>query len=807
MIDLLHNVRLAIRNLRRTPSFTATVVLTLAVGIGLSTAVFTVAEGIILRRLPVADQDRIVILSGRTPDASIQNYPLGLKDGEEFARTTRTLSAAGLVTYEGASPRAMRLDDQLVRLRRALVSGSYFQTMGVKPVIGRLLEVHDDVAGAQPVLVLSYRTWRERFRGERSVVGRRISSHEDDRAYTVVGVAAQGFEFPKGSDMWATIQPSIGEAALPYMAANVVGRLSTGATPEQARDEMTAFFRRPDASSAYRPLSGAVVPLADAIIGETRGAVWIFAAAAALLLLITCVNVGNLLFVRGLGRVREIAVRTALGASRGALARMMLRENILLALAGCAAGLLVGAAVVRGFIAFAPPGLPRKTEIHLDANALLASAAISVLALLAFGILPAWFTSGVASQEALRSGSRQSPSRRSRGMTELAVSAQIALATLVLAAAALLGRSFMKLRGADLAFEPSPISIAEIVINSRAYPDAPSQIRLVNQLTAAIQNIPGVEAVSPVVAVPFSGAAGWDGKLTADGQSADEALANPMLNMELVATSYFRTFNVTALRGRVLTDDDREGSAPVVVLSESAARHYWGNASPIGKRIFLGQGGGRREFVVVGIVADTRYRELRNARASVYFPLKQSFFPFAPTTLAIRSPLPVASVTQSVRRALAENTSGVELAGVRPFTDFLVEPLAQPRLNAALLALFGAASVGLAAIGLFGVLATMVRQRRGEFGVRLALGARASDVRRLVIGRAMLLSAAGIVAGVATSLMTNRALSSLMYNVGTSDAWSLAAVVLVLATCAIVASVIPAMWTGRIQPLTALRSD
>ena len=328
---------------------------------------------------------------------------------------------------------------------------------------------------------------------------------------------------------------------------------------------------------------------------------------------------------------------------------------------------------------------------------------------------------------------------------------------------------------------------------------------MLEQLLPALEALPEVQAATPVVAVPYSGTRGWDGRPHAEGQSADEAAANPLLNMEVVAPSYFSTVGAAIVRGRGFTDGDREGAPRVVIVSESAARHYWPDENPIGKRLVMGRPD--NAFTVVGLVPDTRYRDLRDARPSIYFPLRQSFFPFAPTNLVIRANGSPGTVVPALRRAIEATAPGVTLASAAPYDAFLARPLAQPRLNATLLVMFAAAALALASIGLFGVLATMVRQRTREFGVRMALGATSGDVRRMVIRRGMTLAVFGTSLGVLGALWANRLLSALLFEISPTDGLTLAAIVAVLLAAAALASVIPARASTRIEPVAALRTE
>ena len=803
MDTLLQNVRLGLRSLRRTPGFTAVAVLTLALGIGLATAVFTVAEALLLRRLPVAGQERLVVLWSEMRDRRVDHYPLGLEGAQEFARRTRTLQQVAWHGYEGAAPRALREGERMSRIQRSLVSGGFFDVLGARPLLGRALQPSDDVPGAAPVVVLSHGAWERKFGGDPRVLGRQLLLHEDGVAYTVVGVMPQGVDYPRGTEAWAAIAPSIPAANLQFAAVDLVGRLAPGATAAAARDELTAYHQRPEAPPPLRSLTGVVTPLPELVLGDVRPALLVFAAASALLLLITCINVANLLLVRGLARVREVAVRSALGASRRAVVAQLLTENALLAVTGGVVGVLVAAAAVRGFVAVAPAGLPRLDEIGLNLAALGGAVGITVAALLVFAVAPAVTTSRVELQAALRSGTRQSGSRRSRLVSELLVAGQVALALVVLSAAGLIARSLVALERAELAYDPSRLLVAELALRQEQYGDAAAQRAMLEALQPALEAVPGVRDVTPVVAVPFSGTHGWDGRPAAEGQTPEQASANPMLNMELVEPGYFGMFGIPVRQGRTFTDADRQGALPVVVLSESAANAYWPGERAVGRRLTMGP----QVLTVVGVVPDTRYRDLREARPSIYFPLRQSFFPFAPTSLAIRTEGEPAALVPALRRAIEAAAPGVALASAAPFEQFLERPLAQPRLNALLLLVFATAAVVLAAVGLFGVMATMVRQRTRELGVRAALGATAGDLRRLVMRRGLVIAAAGAALGLVGAVAANRLLVAMLYEVSPTDLTTLAAVTAVLLVVAALASVLPARSGARVDPAVALRSE
>ena len=806
MEQLIQSVRLGLRRTRSAPGFALTAILTLALGIGLSTAVFTVAEALLLRRLPIHDQDRVVALWGQMRARGFDHYPLSLDDAREFVARTATLESAALAAYEGACPASIHNGTDVTRLSRAIVSGKFFDVLGASPALGRALRAEDDVSGAAPVAVLSHGAWLNRFGGSANVLGRRLLSYDNGVTYTIVGVMARGVDYPRGVEMWAPILSSVPARNLQYVAVDVIGRLAPTATGEQARGELDAFFRRAGGSPWQREVSGVVHSLPRLVLGDVRPALLVFAAAAGLLLLITCINVANLLLVRGLERRREIAVRSALGAGRTQLVSQLLAENAILAIGGGAMGIALADGAVRMFVSLAPANVPRLDEIHLNATALSAALAITIVATLLFSLAPAVMTSRTPPQETLRADARQSASRKSRFTVEGLVAVQIALALVVLSAAGLIGRSLLKLQRAELSLQPSGVLIAQLAARFDRYDDVTKQRALFDRLLPAVQGIPGVRAMSPVVAVPFSGTGGWDGRPASEGQTAEQAGTNVVLNMEVVGADYFKTFGIPLIRGRAFTATDREDAPRVVIVSQSAARHYWPNGEAIGKRLGLGT---KLDdwFTVVGVVPDTRYRDLRVARPSIYFPLRQPFFPFAPTTLAILSDRSPADLTADLRRVVAETAPGVAVASAAPFASFLDRPLAQPRLNALLLGVFAAAAVALAAVGLFGVMATMVRQRTRELGVRMVLGATARDLRRMVMGRSFVIAGAGAAIGLVGALFANRLLAAMFYDVGPTDAPTLAAVTTLLLVVAAIASFVPARASTRIDPADAMRAE
>ena len=798
---VMRDARTGMRSLRRTPGFAVAAILTLALGIGLSTAVFTIANALLLRRLPVRDQDRVVLLWGETRDKRFRNFPLDLDDARAFIQGSRSLERGAFFGYEGANEVAVRDGDRTTNLRQTVTGGDFFGVLGARTALGRTLAATDDSFGAEPVAVLSHSAWQRQFGGDPGVLGRRFRVHETALTYTIVGVMAEGVDYPRGTDFWVSVFPQYPPDALALRSFDIIGRLAPGATPEAARADLSAYFgRSPDAF--LRNVLGVVHTLPELAIGETRPALIAFAAAAGLLLLLACANVANLLLVRGIGRAREVAVRSALGASRAQLIAQLLTENALLAVAGGVLGAAVCAAAIRVFVAFAPAGFPRMSEVHVDAEALLAAFAITLGATLLFAVVPAVVTSRSELLQTLGSGGRHSAGRASRLTTELLAAGQLALALVVLAAAAVITRSLVALERVNLGLEAPRLLVAKLAFDPHRYDDAKKQARVLETVIERLSSVPGIEGVSTSVSVPFT--QGWEGRPTAEGQTKEEIATDPVLAMDVVDARHFATLGVRMMRGRAFTPADGPGQPRVVILSESAAQYYWPNQNPIGKRMI---GGGDAPATVVGVAPDSRYRDLREPRRAIYYPLAQSTFPFAPTNLIVRATGSPAALVPTVRRVLDEVAPGVILANGSTFESYLDGPLAQPRLNALLLAVFAGAATALAAIGLFGVVATMVRQRTRELGVRMALGATARDIRDLVVGRGLTIALAGAAAGLAGALVANRLLSAMLYEVSPADAISLSVVAVFLLGVAMIATLIPARSSTRIDPVIALRVD
>jgi putative ABC transport system permease protein len=784
-----------------------TAVVTLAIGIGAATAVVTVAEALLFRPLPVAAEERLAILHGATPDGQFPNVPLTLDELSEFQRQSRALEQVAYHTFRGAATETFRSADRALQLRTSLVSGNWFATLGARPALGRAFRVEEDTRGGAPVLVLSHRAWQEQFGGDSAVIGRRITLATSGSPLQIIGVMPAGLEYPRGTEAWTPLTAysiANGSFELTSNVLDILGRLASGVTREQAREELTAFFSRLPVPGWRNEVRGVVQGFREIVLGDVRPAMRIVLLAAVMLLVIACVNVSNLLLVRSIDRARELVVRAALGASRWRLVRHQLTETARLATAAGIAGTMVAMVAVKLFIAFAPPGLPRLDTVAVNGSALASAIAVTVLSLIVAGLTPAVLASRVNAGDALRSGTKTSMSKPVRLAGEVLVTVQVALAVVALSAAALVTRSFINLQRTDLAFDAKLLVAADLVIPSDRLADNARYQDLHQRLSERLTNMPGVRNVTPVLSVPFiGGGGGIDGRVALPGQGPEDRQQNPIVNMEIVTPNYFTTIGTPVLQGRAFTGADREGAPGVVIVSASTARALWPGQDPLGRRVEMGR---NRELTVVGVVPDTRYRDLRSARPSVYFPLAQSFFPVAPAKLLVRTE-GVVSAAALIRQAVTEVDPGVTVASVATLEQHLEGPRAQPRLNSLILGAFAVAALALAAVGLFSVMSTMVRRRTREIGIRMALGATSQGVRTMVVLRSVLIAACGTAAGLVAARATGALLSGLLYGIESSDILTTAAVAFVVLSVAIIASVLPARRGSRVDPVVALRTD
>jgi putative ABC transport system permease protein len=801
LADLAYGLRL----LRKSPAFALVTIGTLALGMGATTAMFSVLDGVLLKPLPVTDQNRLLIVWTSIPERGFSHWPFSYRAYTDLRERLRTVSGVAAQPYSGALPAILRLDDgTAMPLQRAAVTGNWFDVLGVRARAGRLLTSADDHLGAAHVVVLSSGLARRLFSSASQAVGRRVRLQE--ATFTVVGVTPAGFEYPRTAEAWV---PAVWFQDSPYMAWDLVVRIAPGFTTEQTVADLTsavATLGQETGALGDTGKSGIIhaQTFAEDLVGDVRRPVLMLCGGVLLMLIVAAVNVANLLIARGLARRRELAARAAIGATRLRLLRQLGTEALILVSASAGLAIVVALVALRALLALAPAELPRITEIGIDSRALAFTLSSAMLLALIFGVLPALHTARVEPAEALRAQDGAGvPGTHRYWLRHALVVAQIALTMLVLSTAALLVSSFERLQRLDIGFDPHDLVLAEVAIPPSRYPEPVDLQRAMVRLAEHTGTLPGISDATAVVSSPFAGTQGVDATVYAEGQTIDDAV-NPIVNYEGADEHYFGTLRVPVLRGRGIDARDRVGSEPVVEVNETFARLFWPGKDPIGRRIKWGSVNSQSQWLtVIGIVGDTRYRELTRVRPSVYVPYPHGI-PVSPGYLAARGSN-AAVVANSIRQAIAEKEPGAAVVSVEPLSQLLAAPLARPRFQMTLVTCCAAVALVLSLVGTYGALSYLVHQRRREIGIRIALGAKPSNVRRLVLRNGLTIGALGVLLGTVFALLVGRLVQPLLFGVVASDPVVLVATAAALLISAIVAMVPPARLATRTDPLLVLR--
>lgn len=805
MDTLRQDVAYAFRRLRQAPGFTLVAVVTLTLGIGANSAIFSVVNAVLLKPLPFPESDRLVMVSqtweGRFTVYSPQNF----LDLVAQARSFESLAAldGGGVTLTGRGAPA--------RLQGAAVSANFFDLLRIRPLLGRAFLPGENETGKHSVVVLGHRLWRERFGSDPSVLGQQVQLDRD--SYLVVGVAPPGFSYPEGTDLWRPLEHDERFRAHSRGAwyLGVIGRLRPGVPLEQAREEVGVIAER--LARAYpaddEGVGGDLRPLHEAMVSDSRNALLVLLGAVGLVLLIACVNVANLLLARVAARESEIAVRTALGAGRGRLLRQLLTESVLLALLGGGTGLLAAAFSLDALLALQPAGLPRLGEVRVDRFVVAFAAALSLLTGLLFGSFPALQMTRRATAQSLHEGGRGVLTGRGHRLRGGLVVGQIALAMMLLAGAGLLIRSFTRLRSVYPGFQPESALTFRISLPESAYAGDPACAAFFHELLTRLGSLPGVLSAGAVTGLPLSGTR-FNLSFEIRGRPPLPPAQQPSMEVRIASTDYFKTIGIPLVRGRRFARDDTAQSGQVVLISEAAARRYFPGEEPLGQWITLGLGRGpgkpRAGGQVVGIVGDVKERGLAEENPpEIYVPHAQ----YSAHTLDVllRTAVSPLSLLPSVERVVHELDP--ELPVARPLTldGIVARSISEPRFYMMLLGAFAAMALFLAALGIFGVMSYAVVQRSRDIGIRVALGADPAHIRRTVLGQALLLAVLGVGAGIAGALALSRAIASLLFNLSPTDPATLGGVAALLASVALLASYLPARRATRVDPLVALRSE
>ena len=814
MESLLKDIRYGIRGLLKRPSFTAISVITLALGIGANTAIFSVINAVLLRPLPFHDPGQLVTFWERNPKQGYEQNPPAAGNFVDWRDQNRVF--AQMAIYAPSKIFNLALGDQPERITGAAVSTSLFELLGVRPVQGRTFSSEEEQPGHDQVALISHNLWQRHFAADPNPVGRTITL--DSNTYTIVGVMPAGFQFPGGSGtVLRTFTPAPAELWVPLTldaetlrqrsshSLQVIGRLKPGITLEQATAEMDSIQHRLEQQypTFFIGSNVKLVPLAEQIVGTTRRPLLVLWGAVAFVLLISCANVANLLLSRSSSRKKEFALRAALGAGRTRIVRQLLTESLLLSIAGGIAGALLAAWGVHVLSAIVPPEFPRRGEITIDGWVLGFTLLVSMLTGVIFGLAPAIQSTKLDLTEALKAGGRNSAGSSHRhSLRSLLVMSEMALALILLIGAALTIQSFLRLRQVGAGFTPDNVLTMELSLPRNSYPRE-RRPAFFKQLIERAQSVPGVQAVAAAKHLPLSGdnmnfAFDIEGRPFPPGRS-------PGADCRFVTPDYFNALRISLIKGRLFNESDGPQAPQVLLINKAMADRSFANEDPIGKRLELGINSFTGQ--IVGIVDDVKHVGLdADVNGEVYVAFAQAPF-WTDMTLLVRTSGDPMNVAGAMRNELGTLDKQVSIGKVRTMDTIAAESVAQPRFRTLLLGLFGISALLLASVGIYGVMSYAVTQRTHEIGIRMALGAQVGDVRKLVMRNGMTLTLIGVAIGLAGAYGLTRLMASLLFGISATDAPTFAAISAGLVVVALIACYVPARRATKVDPLVALRCE
>jgi putative ABC transport system permease protein len=798
---MLTDFRYALRLMRRTPLFTLTVVLTVALAIAANTAIFSVVNTVLVRPLPYADPGRLVQVAEKNDKLNLPSFGasvLNFLSWREQAHSFDGLAALGFGTF------TLSGSGEPEQLSGNLISPALTRVLGVRPILGREFNADEEKPGSPAVAMIGEGLWKRRFASDPSLVGRSILL--DGAPTTVVGIAPASLNLISGADVYRplVIDPPK-EIRLNHVII-VFGRLKHGVSLEQAQAEMDAVSVR--VGQQYPEVHDwgiHLITLFDTFVSpQLKTALLVLLAAVWLVLLIACANIANLLLARASVRRREMAVRTAMGASPARLLRQMLVESVVLSGLGGCAGILGAVGAVRLINLALPANLLPVPEVQVDANVLLFAGTLTVLTGLLFGLAPALRTARVDLNDVLKQTGRTGTGGRRGHLIGSLAALEFALATVLLISAGLLIQTLARLEHAHLGFSAQGLTTFQLAPPPAKYPVTTKAPQFYRALLDSLRSIPGVKDAAVSSGIPLGAGNYTTHPMLAAGESILPPGTQVPIDWRIVSPGYFHTMSIPLLRGRDFTDADGPTSTPVVIVSQATARKFWGDADPLG-RTLVRSADRKTVFTVIGVVGDVRDTALNQESPALYYSLATRAAGL--TDVVVRSDVPSAALLPAIRQKVHELDSELALANVRTMEEWVSTNAAQPRLNAILLGVFASVALLIAALGVYGMLAYSVNQRTREIGLRMALGAQPSSVMRLVIGEGMKVGIVGIAVGLLGALATGRALVSLVYGVPVRDTTTYVGVALVLAAIALAACAIPARRASRVDPLVALRCE
>jgi putative ABC transport system permease protein len=797
--DFLYSVRV----LSKSYAFTIVVILTLALGIGANTAIFSFANGILLRPLPYPQSDRLAVLDetsrkegGDTIGVSYPNFLDWREQNTVFE---------GIATHFGTSRFAITAGGSPSEIRGSRVTHGLFEVLRVSPILGRTFTESEDRPDEDAVVIIGHDLWQRSFGGNPEVIGQKVII--SSRPRTIVGVMPRGFRFPEVSELWVPLAVTDKIYTRTDHGLETIARLKDGMTIAQAQTEMNNIAARIQEQNPVtnEGLGVKVTSLHENLSGSYREGLLILLGVVGCVLLVACVNVANLMLARATARQKEFALRAALGASRWRIMRQLLLESLLLAIAGGALGFVLSLWALHLLLRAIPGDLPVWMNFSLDLRVLGFTLAITLLTGLVFGAVPALQTARVDLNDTLKEGGRGNSGARNRARSLLVVS-EIAMSLVLLVGAGLMIQSFLRLRQVNIGLNPKNVLTATLLLPRAKYTDEAQRAVFFKQLIERVRSLPGVEVASATGTLPLGGN-NWGRSLTVEGYPVMSVGQAPSVQHTVVTPGYFRTMGITLLAGRDFNDADTNDSPNATIIDERIARQYWPNQSPLGKRVRFGPPEDNEPwFTIVGVVSAVRHQRVQeDTRMSVYLPHQK--IPISGMSLVARTSVNPHEFIGAVRREVAQLDPDLPVSEVATMDEVVAEAIWQPRLYALLFAVFAGGALLLALIGIYGVMAFLVQTRTHDIGVRMALGATARDVFRLIVGRGMKLTALGVVIGVAGAIALTHLMQSLLFNTSATDPFTFILISLLLSVAAFLACYLPARRAARVDPLVALRYE
>jgi len=808
------DLRNASRTLRKSPSFTAVALLTLALGIGANTAIFSVVNAVVLRPLPYKDSNRLVQVIGHDQQRGVDFDWVSFPNYHDWAEQNKAFQYMAAYKFHALNLTNVSQAQMLFGIK---ASANLLPTLGAEPILGRNFRPEEDEPGRDHEVILGYDTWTQWFGADPQIIGKAITLSGE--LYTVIGVMPAKFNFPptvpvtsflpsRKTQFLAPLGSAFNPTQRDWNMLGVIARLRPGVTIGEAGADLSIVARNLELQypAQDRGLAVRVEPLLNQVVGDVRPALWILLAAVSLVLLVACANVTSLLLARSTIREKEIALRASLGASRPRLVQQLLTESLLLALVGGALGIMLAYAGTLLLPRFSPDNLPRFGDVAIDGRVLAYTFLVSIVTGVIFGVVPSLRPSRVDVSQPLKSQSRTSaPGAKQSHLRGALVVSEVALSLALLIGAGLMLKSFVRLERVDPGFQADKLLTVWTILSEAKYPPQ-QRVGFYQRVWERIRSVPGVKSVGAIDDLPLTGIRGG-GPFIIEGHPTKSDNDAPTAYRCTVSADYFKTMGIPLLQGREFTDRDREGAPTVLMVNETAARRYWPGQSPVGSHLSFTTGRTQPTWLeIVGVVKDVLHDSLEQpAKPTIYLPFLQGPPDFAVTV--VRTGIDPAALTSAVREAIAAVDKDQPVMMSRTMTDILADSVAQRRFNTVLIVAFGALALILAVVGVYGLMAYIVMQRTHEMGVRIALGAERSDVMKLVLARGFRLTLIGISFGIAMALILTRFLSKLLFNVPETDPATFIAVSACLGGIALLASYLPARRAMQVDPMVALRYE